>query len=103
MKPAIINIKVDAADKKKAQALASDLGLSLSGVMKMYLKDFLRNRRIAVGIESEIPSQGLINTLKQSEVDREKGYVSPIFNNAEDAIAWLGNPDAKYENGDPVQ
>ncbi len=99
MKPAIINIKVDANDKKKAQELAQELGVSLSGVMKMYLKDFLRNRRIEVGMKTEEPSEYLIDALKQSEKDREEGYVSPAFKNAKDAIAWLNDPEAKYENG----
>lgn len=102
MKPAIINIKVDANDKKKAQELAHELGVSLSGVMKMYLKDFLRNRRIKVGMESEEPSEYLINALKQSEKDRKGGYVSPAFKNAKDAIAWLNDSDATYENGKSV-
>ena|SRR3989344_5826569 len=101
MKPAIINIKVDATDKKKAQDLAHELGVSLSGVMKMYLKDFLRNRRIEVGIEEQ-PSDQLIQDLKHSEKDRKAGYASPAFENAKDAIAWLSDPKAKYENGDSV-
>jgi addiction module RelB/DinJ family antitoxin len=102
MKPAIINIKVDASDKRKAQELAHALGVSLSGVMKMYLKDFLRNRRIEVGMESEEPSEQLIKDLKQSEKDRKEGYASPAFKNAKDAIAWLNDSNAKYENGESV-
>ncbi len=102
MKPVIINIKVDAEDKKKAQELAHELGVSLSGVMKMYLKDFLRNRRIEVGIDDEEPSGQLIKDLKQSEKDRKEGYASPVFKSAKDAIAWLNDPNAKYENGESV-
>ncbi len=43
----LINIKADKEVKEAAQALASELGLSLSAVINAFLKDFLRSRSIA--------------------------------------------------------
>ena len=31
------------------------------------------------------------------------GRVSPAFTNAKDAMAWLNDPDARFQNGDKVR
>ena len=51
-----------------------------------------------IDTNNEEPSDWLINELKESEKDRKKGHTSPAFDNAEDAIAWLNDPNAKYED-----
>lgn len=38
---------------------------------------------------AEEPSKYLIKAMKQAEKDWKSGNVSPAFDNAEDAIAWL--------------
>lgn len=50
----------------------------------------------------EEPSEYLKEALARSEKDIKEGRVSPTFDNAEDAIAWLENPKATYQNGDRV-
>lgn len=39
--------------------------------------------------ENEKPSEYLIKTLKQARKNRKEGKGSPVFDNAEDAIAYL--------------
>jgi addiction module RelB/DinJ family antitoxin len=104
MKNAILNIKVDAKDKKRAQKLANDLGFSLSSVMSAYLKDFLRKERIDVSLQEKRKlSPWAEKELKESRQEVAAGYVSPIFDTIEEEFAWLEDEDAKYANGRLVQ
>ena len=97
----IINIKVDAKDKAQAQKLARQLGFSLSGVMKAYLKEFIRNKRVNVGLpEEELElTDWAKEELRQSAEDVKAGYASPSFKSADDAINWLNDKNPTYNNG----
>ena len=75
--------------------------MSLSSIINAYLKQFVRTRRIEFDLREE-PSDYLLQSLKESQEDIKAGRVSPKFTNAEDAIKWLNNPKAKYQNGDTV-
>ncbi|KKR27102.1 MAG: hypothetical protein A3C27_00765 [Candidatus Levybacteria bacterium RIFCSPHIGHO2_02_FULL_39_36] len=101
MNTAVINIKTEVSTKKQAQRIASELGVSLSSIINAYLKQFVRTRRIEFDLREE-PSDYLLQSLKESQEDIKAGRVSPKFTNAEDAIKWLNNPKAKYQNGDTV-
>lgn len=104
MDTSILSVKIDPKDKKKAQILAHKLGFSLSAVIKAYLKDFLRTKRVSVSLEEELElTDWAKQQLAQSKKEVEQGYVSPPFNNVEDEIAWLNDPNAKYANGRPVR
>ena len=95
MKTAVINIKTDPELKTQAQAIAADLGFSLSSVVNAFLKNLTRTRTITFSAAEE-PSDYLIQALKESEEDRLAGRTSPTFDNAKDAIAWLDDPNRKY-------
>lgn len=105
MKTSIVSVKVDEQDKRKAKTIAQELGLSLSAVIKAYLKEFLRTKRVNVGLDEQAIelSDWAKGELEKSEQDVKAGRVSPSFDNAEESIAWLNDPNAKYANGDPVQ
>lgn len=96
MKTAVINIKTDPKLKKQAQEIASNMGLSLSVVMVNYLKKFVQEKSIDFSAPLE-PSDYLLESIKKSEKELSRGEVSPTFDNVEDAIAWLNDPNAKYE------
>lgn len=96
MNTAVINIKTDRVIKSKAQAIAEELGLSLSAVINALLKQFVRTKRLNVTARPEIPSPYLIKALKESEEDVKKGRVSPAFTNTKDMITWLNDPKKKY-------
>lgn len=98
----LLTIKVEDSDKKKAQKLAKRLGFSLSSVMKAYLKEFIREKRVNVALEEELTDWAK-EELRLSKEDIKAGYVSPTFDNAKDAIVWLEDSTARYENGRPVQ
>lgn len=98
MNTAVINVRVDGITKKKAQKVAQNLGLSLSGMITGFLKQVIKTKTVTFSAREEIPSEYMIKALKESKEDIEKGFVSPIFDNIEDEIAWLNNPKRKYVN-----
>ncbi len=99
MNNAVINVKTDPKLKREAQKVAKQLGLSLSSLVNAQLKELVRTQTITLSVRSENPSPHLIKLLEESQKDVAKGMVSPRFDTADDAIAWLNDPDAKYENG----
>ena len=101
MNSAVINIKTEPATKKQAQDVAREMGLSLSSIINAYLKRLVRTKKIEIDLQ-EKPSKYLINAMRHAEKDLKEGKASPTFDNAEDAIKWLNDPKAKYQNGDRV-
>lgn len=96
MKKAVINIKVDEKEKKRAQKLAAELGFSLSSVMNAYLKNFLREERVSVGLQEKGLTQEAQQALAESEADYKAGrYVE--FDNREEQEAWLDSIVADAE------
>lgn len=99
MNTAIINLKVEAKLKKDGQKLAKGLGLTLSALIKSLLSKAVREKKVELEL---VPTPYLEQMLKESEEDKKAGRVSPGFDNAKDAIAWLNDPNARLENGDSV-
>lgn len=88
MNSVIINLKTDPQVKREAKKIASDLGLTLSGVINAYLKQFIRTKSVFVSMKNEMPSEYLINELNKSEEDYKKGrYVS--FKDDKEALRFL--------------
>lgn len=100
MNTTVINLKVDAKLKKDGQNLAKGLGLTLSALIKSLLGKAVREKRVELELE---PTPYLEEMLKEAKEDEKAGRISPKFDNVKDAIAWLKDPNARYENGDPVQ
>ena len=95
MNTAIVNAKVNPKIKKQAQKIAGEIGVSLSDVINGKLREFIEEKTITFR-KPEIPSDYLIKSLKESKEDIKAGRISPHFDNAKDAIAWLENPKRKY-------
>lgn len=90
MSTQVITIKVDYDTKKQAQYTANALGLSLSAVLKGFLKQFIRTKTVTFSAtKGETPSKYLLQAIKKAEKDLKTGKASPTFDNAEDAIKWL--------------
>lgn len=97
MKTALIGFKTTPQIKIQAQELTEELGISLSAVLNGLLKQFIAHRRLELFAEPK-PSQYALDMLKESEEDFKSGRVSPNFDNAKDAIAWLNDKNRKYAN-----
>lgn len=102
MNTAVINVKVTPDVKKQAQKVAHEMGLSLSALINGFLKQVVKTKTITFSAEKEEPSEYLLKALKQSKKDIKAGKISPSFDNAKDAIAWLNDSNARYQNGDKV-
>lgn len=102
MNSAVINIKTDATVKSNAKKVAADLGISLSALINGFLRDLVKSKTVKFSADNEIPSEYMIKALKENAIDRKKGRISPAFNNIDDEVAWLNDPNARYENGDKV-
>ena len=87
-----LHIKIEPKIKEQAQKTADELGLSLSAVMKALLKQFIRTKRLSIGIteKPEIPNEYLRKSLKQSEEDIKAGRVIS-FKTPDDAIAYVSS------------
>ena len=96
MNTSVINIRTQPDVKKAAQQVAEDLGMNLSVLINGFLKNLIKTNTISLKV-SEEPSEYLINSIKETEEDVKNGRVSPLFENADEAVAWLNDKDKKYE------
>ncbi len=95
MNTTVINIKTNPDVKSKAQAIAEELGLSLSSVINALLRQFVRTKAINLDLtREEIPSPYLKKMLKESMEDIKKGRVYS-FHNPKDAVAFLRDAGKK--------
>jgi len=96
MDTAVINLKVDPITKRRAQSLADELGLSLSGLIKAYLKQIVRTKSVSYSASDEEPTEYLIQSLRASAGDIKEGRISPMFSDAKGAISWLNHPKKRH-------
>lgn len=83
----VVTTKIDPKTKKEAMKTASDLGLSLSAVVKALLKQFIRTKQLSIGI-NEDPNQYLINSFKKSNQDIKAGKTLS-FKKGTDALSYI--------------
>lgn len=95
MNTAVVNIRVDTQVKRKAKRVAQQLGFSLSALINGYLNHLVRTKAVDFTLE-ERPSEYLLKSLEKTQKDIQNGRFSPLFDNSDEAIAWLNNPKAKY-------
>ena len=90
MSSAVINIKTDPKVKAKAQKVASELGFSLSALINGYLKQLIRTKTVHFNALEEIPSEYMVQALRESEEDRKRGrYTS--FDSVDGALEFVDN------------
>ena len=82
-----LHIKIDDSLKGQAQDLADQLGLSLSVVVKVLLKQFIRARNISVGLDEE-PTEYFKQLMKQADSDVHEGRVTR-FHSGKEALYYI--------------
>ena len=102
MRATTIHVKTDIKTRDDAKKVAEAFGFSLTSLVNALLKQIARTKRLNLNLE-ENPTPYMIKALKESEEDVKAGRVSPLFTNVKDAISWLNDPDATYENGIKVR
>lgn len=93
----VINVRTESTVKEKAQEIAEKLGFSLSSVINAYLHHFVRTKSVSFSL-SEEPTKFLLDSLKESKEDIKNGFVSPAFEDIDEALKWLNDPNKKYVN-----
>ncbi|KKU92118.1 MAG: Addiction module antitoxin, RelB/DinJ family [Microgenomates group bacterium GW2011_GWA1_48_10] len=90
MNTAAIYIKTQPEVKKQAQEVARQMGLSLSALVNGWLRQLVKTKTVTFKAEqTEIPNARFRRILRQADKDWKAGKGSPMFDNADDAIAYL--------------
>ena len=84
-----VNVKIDAEVKKEAQRRAKELGLSLSSVVNVTLKQFARTGRIDLSVPQERMSPYLEQIVKEARAEHAAGKTAGPFSTTEELIASL--------------
>lgn len=80
--------KIDKKLKLQAQKAAAELGLPLSTIITNYLKTFVMEKEVT--FKPLVLNAKTARAVDQARKDYKKGKnISPRFDNAEDAIAYL--------------
>ncbi len=81
-------IRMDGDVKVKAQKVASELGFSLSALIKAYVNQLIKTKKVDFSVDEEL-SAYTIRAMKRAKANRLAGKGSPVFDNAKDAIKYL--------------
>ena len=86
----VLNIKINKELKKQAQAAAKALDLPMSTIVSASLREFVRTRSITISDTPRLKPEVEAELLEMSRQYKEGTLeVSPLFDNAQDSIAWL--------------
>jgi addiction module RelB/DinJ family antitoxin len=72
MNEAIVNIKTDIKVKRKAEKLASEIGLSLNNILNIYLRQFVLTKHLDVDL-NVIPEAKELLYIKEGKAALRKG------------------------------
>jgi len=85
----VLNVKTDPEVKKRAQMLAKHLGIPLSTVVNVYLKEFISSGEFRALREPTLTPR-VARELDVMHEDIRKGKnLSPMFTDTKSALAWL--------------
>jgi addiction module RelB/DinJ family antitoxin len=86
----VINFKTDKKIKTQAQKIAEAMGLNLSDVLNIQLRDFIVKKELYISVNEDEsnPSDELIEAVKEAEKEYKSGKMKK-FESIDDAIAYL--------------
>ena len=85
----VLNVKTDVDVKERAQALAKHMGIPLSTVVNAYLKEFVSTGEFHISREPRLKPVVAKRLAKHVAEAKRGKNISPAFNTADEAIAWL--------------
>lgn len=89
MQRVILQVPMTRELKQKAEIASFDMGFSsLQEIIRVILNKLAR-KELSISIGDEVPNERTKKLLLQAKKNLKEGKHSPIFDNAEDAIAWL--------------
>lgn len=96
MKTTVINFKTEKIIKEKAQKVAKQMGLNLTDIMNVYLRDFINRKELNIRVEE--PTEETAKDIMEAVKEIKEGKTSPTFDDAKTAIKWLDEKSKKYAN-----
>ena len=89
MNTTVIHLKTNKDLKRRAERLAGDLGLTLTGLINLNLSQLVTSSEIVVTLEPR-PNRKTVERLLRLKREAEAGKnVSPTFAAPKDALKWL--------------
>lgn len=86
----VINFKTEPKVKAQAQKLAAEMGLDLSDVLNVALRNFVKNKIVYINLgEDDKPVEWLVKSVATGRQEIKAKKTSPAFRNAKSARAWL--------------
>jgi addiction module RelB/DinJ family antitoxin len=91
MATTLMSLKTDKRIKEKAQKIAKSMGFSLGTLLNAFLRQFIREKEISFSaVRREKLRPEIERILEEAGQDLRWGKnISPAFENANDAIAYL--------------
>ena len=84
----VISVKIDKEVKIAAQAMAKDMGLTLSTLINAYLRQVVATRRVELYAPEKMAPH-LEKLISKVELDIKKNGSGPAFHSVEDFVAGL--------------
>ena len=80
----VVNLKVDRDIKIKAQSLAKDFGLSLSAVLNVYLRQFVRDQTLSFSNTPQMtPELEKLLGKTEPEIKAKRNFSQPLSSEAD--------------------
>ena len=92
-----ISIRTDSELKAQAEALLSQLGLSMNGAMNMFLQQIVRDQSVPLSLSLHT-EQSLYSDLLFAQSERSKGYIG---RNPSEVLADMDRIIAKAAENHP--
>ena len=95
----IINVHVDPKDKEEATVILKDLGLNMTTLINMTLKQVIKRKAVPFEISNPTYSTELENALKESQIIEQeyKDGKRTGYNNANEMVRSILNDWYKFE------
>ncbi len=88
MSTSLLTIKTDSATKKQLKSFAQEIGVSITAVVNMLIKQALRERRITLSTSLK-PTPYLEKIIREAEEDYKADRNITHTHSAEEALAHL--------------
>lgn len=86
----IVNFKTDKKIKDQAKKIAEEMGLTISDILNIYLRNFIKHKVIYLNLDQDEsnPTDELLASVKEAEEDYKKGVLKS-YDDIESAIEHL--------------
>jgi len=86
----VINFKAEQKIKTQAQKIAENMGLNLSDILNIYLRDFIQKKELYISLNEDEsrPSDELLSAVKEAQQEYKKGKLKG-FKNLDQLAVYL--------------